>query len=350
MKTVGGMFGLPPSLVPRFVWKPGDWLFLSEHGRNYANVRCGLFCLLDTLKPALLWLPSYGCPTLLEPVRALSIPMRFYAVDGALQPSHGWLESVESGHAVLLIDYFGFAGDLDLSEALRQKGAWVIEDASQALLSRHVGTRADYVLFSPRKLVEVPDGGIVVTRGENPYPRPATGDGEPLTRWQQVLIEAALRRREFDRYGDDRSWYEIFQRASSESLVGAYPMSDLSRSILTSVIDYEEARTRRRLNFRILNERLNRWGLYRELPDGTTPLGYPIRTPRRNTVREELFAHRIFPPIHWELDRHVPDLFQPSLDLSREIMTIPCDQRYDVEAMERVAGVVVDCLGKHEHE
>ena len=52
------------------------------------------------------------------------------------------------------------------------------------------------------------------------------------------------------------------------------------------------------------------------------------------------FADEIFPPIHWPIEAVVPLEFRASQRLAGKILTLPCDQRYGVAAMERMAEVV----------
>jgi hypothetical protein len=70
------------------------------------------------------------------------------------------------------------------------------------------------------------------------------------------------------------------------------------------------------------------------------PLGFPVRLRNRDTVRQGMFKHDIYPPVHWPIKGKVPVEFRASHRLARQVMTIPCDQRYSVEEMKRVAGVL----------
>ena len=60
----------------------------------------------------------------------------------------------------------------------------------------------------------------------------------------------------------------------------------------------------------------------------------------RERVRHALMAERIYPAVHWQLPATVPARFAESHALSRRILTLPCDQRYDHNDMERVANVL----------
>ena len=49
----------------------------------------------------------------------------------------------------MTISYFGFPADEIVVCKAKERGAWVVEDASQALLMDEAATAADFVLFSP---------------------------------------------------------------------------------------------------------------------------------------------------------------------------------------------------------
>jgi hypothetical protein len=61
----------------------------------------------------------------------------------------------------------------------------------------------------------------------------------------------------------------------------------------------------------------------------------------RDTVRQALFAQEIYPPIHWPIPGRVDQKFMASHQLAAEIMTLPCDQRYELEAMEKMASIIL---------
>ena len=92
--------------------------------------------------------------------------LKYFEVDYNLEiTSTEWINQIKPGDLVILIGYFGFPIPPDIARKVKEKGAYLLEDACQALLSDHVGTFSDFVLFSPRKFVGVPDGGILVSCG-----------------------------------------------------------------------------------------------------------------------------------------------------------------------------------------
>ena len=51
-------------------------------------------------------------------------------------------------------------------------------------------------------------------------------------------------------------------------------------------------------NYHALAHKLDRVALFSNLPAQVILLGFPIRTKERDKVRQALFAHEIYPPVH----------------------------------------------------
>jgi dTDP-4-amino-4,6-dideoxygalactose transaminase len=253
-------------------------------------------------------------------------------------PGWDWLQEVRPGDLVVLVDYFGFPGDAACAAGAQERGAWVLEDASQALFSPATGRPTHFALFSPRKFLGVPDGGILVSRCEVDLAAIPLASASPA--WWLKALMATVLRREFDAHGGSRRWFDLFQEAEREQPVGRYAMSELSRLLLAHAFDYPAIAAQRVDNYRYLAGQLGNIALFPELPAEVVPLGFPLRVENRDQVRQELFAHEIYPPVHWPVAGIVPDRFADSQRLAAEIMTLPCDQRYGVREMQRMAQLV----------
>ena len=334
-KILGGMFGLEETQGDH----PANAAFLAQPSEFFVNARSAIFRVVEKLSPRRVWLPSFLCGSILEAVVAANAASCFYEIDDNLKvASLAWIEDVGEGDIVLLIDYFGFPFDRTLLPRIKDKGAWALEDACQALLSQGVGEGSDFVVFSPRKFVGVPDGGVLRCSVEldlaQPFSRPAPA-------WWLKALSASLGRREFDRVGGNRQWYALFQQVEEEQPIGHYTMSELSQAVLSSCVNYASVAASRVANYQLLYDRLKRFSLTGALRPGVVPLGFPIRVSNRDHVRESLFAKGIYPPVHWPLDGIVPDTFAGSHRLANRIMTLPCDQRDDAADMERMAHIVL---------
>lgn len=330
------MFGLERA-IGRRATAP---FFLTEGATLMVNASSGLWLLIQILSPPQVWLPSYLCGSLTAAVSKAGVRAKFYEISSTLRcTSRDWLAEVKTNDLIVSIDYFGFPMDDSWVAEARSKGARILEDASQALLSRSVGRQADFVLFSPRKFLGVPDGGILLWRQN----QPATNHLElfpPPSDWWRKALQASELRRAFDLGNTDRQWFHLFQETERDQPVGPYAMSQLSRDVLKHGIDYPVIAQKRCENYRYLLRKLHHLAIFPELPEGVVPLGFPIRVAERDRIREELFDAAIYPPIHWSLKEVVPARFRASHDLADHIMTLPCDQRYGLEDMIKMVDTV----------
>lgn len=334
---------MPESVVPISSTLPSNWLFLRESNLFLANGRSGIFILVDLLKPANVWMPSYLCPTMVDAVDQKKTQLKFYEIDYDLQiPSLNWIKQVQAGDLVILIDYFGFPLSAEVVDLVKGQGGYVLEDACQALLSEHVGQHSDFVLFSPRKFIGVPDGGILVSccnvKFDNVELKPAP------TFWWFKMLEATINRREFDQFGGERHWYQLSQETNAATPCGYFAMSNLSKKLLLTCFDYSQIAQRRIENHSMLFRELKHIALFDGLPKGTVPLGFPIRHKQRDHIRESLFKAQIYPPVHWTIKGTVPEEFCESHRLADDIMTLLCDQRYSITEARKMFVIVVEML------
>ena len=117
-------------------------------------------------------------------------------------------------------------------------------------------------------------------------------------------------------------------------------MSDLTRALLMGGLDWTGLAERRRANYQILATELKGLAIFANLPESTVPLGFPVRVEHRDQIQRSLFEHQIFPPIHWSLPERIGRLFPVSQKLSEEILTIPCDHRYDETQTLRMVDIL----------
>jgi dTDP-4-amino-4,6-dideoxygalactose transaminase len=222
---------------------------------------------------------------------------------------------------------------------VRESGAWLLEDACQAMLTRGVGSTADFVLFTPRKFVGVPEGGILISN------RPEINFQDislepPPPHWWMMALNAAVLRREFDLYGGDRRWFELYRSLEEDMPMGRYAMSDMSKMLMASAFDYSLISQKRIKNYQVLAGELSHLALYPGLPPGVVPLGFPVRLANRDEVIKMLYAKDIYPPVHWPFRGILPEEFTESYRLLGDIMMLPCDQRCEKEDMLRIVRFV----------
>ena len=338
-KIVGGMFGLEGVVYRNQNASLPDF---DSSRFLLANARSGIAILTHSLAPSQIWFPSYLCDVMLKAAKQWrSNPViQFYDVSYRLEISTAkWLTNVKKGDLVVLIDYFGFPYDRVYAIQAKERGAWVLEDACQALLSEGIGDFADFMLYSPRKWIGVPDGGILVDNTDM-----GLLDIElhkPPSEWWLKAFYATILRREFDLIGGDRRWFHLFREADINGPIGPYAMSELTQLLMQHGFDYHTIAQKRVENYKTLLNDLDKFALFPELPNGVVPLGFPIRLKNRDHVRQILFEHNIYPPVHWAIHDVVPAEFTESHRLADDMMTLLCDQRYDSNDMERIAEIIL---------
>lgn len=339
----GGAFPLPaPSAIPM----PPEAGFLPAPTYSLirlVNARSAFWLLAKSTGTLRVWLPSYICQSVVDGFAAANTQVLFYAVCEQLRcVNDAWLAQVRPDDVVLRVHYFGFKNDDPVVQAATARGARIVDDAAQALLSDDIGADAQVLVFSPRKFVGVPDGGyLAYLNGALHITQPAE---VPPDAWWRTSLAAVVGRRDFEAGSESRAWHTNFQEAERAAPIGAFAMSSLSRVLLEGAIDYDAIRVQRRKNFAVLLEMLAEHAMFHRLPGSTVPLGFPVRLAHRDSVRRSLFAQQIFPAVHWLLPATLPDGHEESRRLSESILTLPSDQRYDEDDMRRVAHALLEAV------
>ena len=117
--------------------------------------------------------------------------------------------------------------------------------------------------------------------------------------------------------------------------VGCIAMSDYTKVQIASNIDFEGEAQKRMENFDCLLSELRDIALIGDRQEAV-PIGFPVIVEDRDKVRSQLYDDRIYPPVHWDVSAVTPKRFAQSHELSKHIMTLPCDGRYGASDMERV--------------
>lgn len=313
-KAIGGYFELelPASKAPVY-----------PQALSFQSGRAAFLALLHTGKPRRVWAPYYICSTMLDSIKQAEVETAFYRIDDSFHLAQE-IHLLE-GDWFLYVNYFGLRGAYAqslLSQFARQR---VVIDASQALFSPPLDCLA--TIYSPRKFLGLPDGGLLVSSIAVDVPEADEGSFEralPLLKRMAFSPEAG---------------YAEHQHAET-TLYKQQPkgMSNLTRRMLSSV-DLTEVCEARNRNFSYLHKHLGRHNRLHVMPGEVNgPLCYPMLTPNAK-LREALIKERIFVATYW---RDVLDLVEASCSeafLVHGLVPLPCDQRYSEGDMARVVEV-----------
>jgi dTDP-4-amino-4,6-dideoxygalactose transaminase len=318
--TLPAIGGVAPAVVPGPVadslWD--RWTDGWGHAAAFSSARSALAALLRQQQPRRLWLPSYVCQTLLD--GAAEVPISWYAVDGRLEID---LSGVEAGDAVLVVDYFGRSA---LAE--RRPDAFVIEDRAQAL-DPDGPPFGDVLLYSPRKLFGVGDGGLLVSNQPLPTPEEPGDD----TLWAPNDARA----RDPDGL-DPGVWRPAFIAREAGFEPDGRAISGRTLAALQGV-DWRSEAAARRANWAVLAAGLGDLALWPERDVAFTPLAFPILVADAAAMSAWLADRRIWAPRHWaEVPSPIP--FTAAHDLARRCLSLPLDGRYGASDMARIVEAV----------
>jgi dTDP-4-amino-4,6-dideoxygalactose transaminase len=337
-RLIGGFFGLELPASPNGGFS-ALWNSRRDNSFAFANARSGFAALIDALDPANVWLPAYICRELAAAVPAAKLG--FYPVGHDLRPDVRRLAAAARGGDVILgVNYFGSAPPPEFVDfAMTRSDLWFVEDCAQSI---DTGTApwGHWRLYSPRKVIGVPDGGLVVAA------RPtATARLETTATFDIGVFEAALRRFEDEAETQNAVWHSSNQARESATSVSHAGMSRLSRR-LVELLDPAPIIERRRANCAVLQERLGGLAVLHERTPGYVPFGLPIRLAAEwcDALVAALAAEGIFAARHWRDLPSPAEIFVTEHSLARELVTLPCDQRYDADDMSRVAAATEAAL------
>jgi len=338
-RPVGGFFERHMPGAP--VDGPGV-LEVWTGGRPYAafvNARSAFAALVAQLAPPTVWLPAWLCRDLVQPAWADRV--RFYRVgEGFVPDLTGVKTDARPGDLLLVLAAFGLPVDAATRALIADRtDLHVVEDRAQAL-DPGVETRAGWTLYSPRKLLGVADGGVLVAgHADAALPRPTTAaDAGAL--WGASDLRAAD-----TRGGDNALWHAANQCKEAGMAVSTEAMTPDSLALLTTT-PLAGLTVPRLRNWRTLDQRLASWSALPADP-GAAPLGYvlDLEPETRDRLRRHLNAARVFAAVHWPDLASPPAAFPREHGWTRRLLTLPCDHRYGEAEMAAVADLVGEALG-----
>jgi hypothetical protein len=296
----------------------------------FRTARSALASLLAQRDIRRLWLPAYACEVLAQAFVGVE-EIIWYSAGARLRVEPGSFASLRPGDAVLAVDYFGRSPDAAFRQfaASRPDVLW-IEDRAQAM-APDAPAWGDALLYSPRKLIGAADGGLLVSAAPLPQPDAAYDPADDASLWAPEDVRSA------DPDGRAaEAWFPLFQQREAAFEVDRRPISRRTLEALSRV-DAGTAIRRRRANYSRLLARLTDFALWPDVRPDFAPLALPVLIEERDQVVGLMGARGVFCARHWS-DLPCPkDGFPEAWALSARMLSIPCDQRYDEEDMERAA-------------
>ena len=283
---------------------------------SVATGRSALAKALDTASKKTLtgraWLPSLCCASLAPVFSRRRFSISFYNTAPFVLPR------LERGDVFLYIHFCGFpnrSAESALESLPEERRPVVVEDSVHALFTLGTGRLGDFVLYSFRKFLPVPDGGLLLSR--EPLDDILS---PPLERFISLKTAGLLSgSRHLLEEGEDA--LDADKEARDPSVMGA---------LLLDRLPWTHIPEARRRNYAFLAKRLR----LPPLDDDTVPLGAPLRiSAGKAEFERRLRASGFEPPLSWDAPRDAPS------DEADRLVVLPCDERMGERELARLADV-----------
>ncbi len=327
LTEIGGYFGLD---LPDY----GD---LYTDAIKFQSARAAIRAVLECNGITHVMMPAYICDSIIKSAVDAGVEVETYDLDESLYPKN-LPRTLPDRCAVIYVNYFGLCQQ-NISRLLEEiPGDRLIIDNSQALFALRAEVLA--AVYSPRKFVGLPDGGLLIASASLRIKPPTEEDQGSFERMRYLLIRAAYSARE---------GYADFDKARN-SLRDLPPlaMSRLTQRLMRS-IRWDQVSGRRRENYAVMARMMDavnemRWSLGKS----DVPLCYPLTLMGCDIskTRAELAALNVFTATYWPdaLPRIKPNTIEAALVY--KTLFLPIDQRLEPAQVEAVGKLVRKLTGK----
>ena len=317
MKPIGGFFDIEIKCNERS---------LHPAAAALSTGRACMALWIKEVRPTRIYVPYYCCDALFHPIEQASIPIVFYGINEHLNPV-GLPEFPKVGDWLVWTNYFGILSQR-ADSLLHSWENRVLIDNTHAFFEPDVSKFWSFT--SARKYFGVPDGAYL-------FSPLGKSDISNFKRFVPDDVSHLV-----SRYTDNVSRaLSLYRKAESRFDSSINRISIFSEKLLSS-IDLKEIKNIRSRNLQILNHELgeyNNFALSNEITKHSA-FCYPF-LPKIKICRENLAKEKIYVPTLWldTLDRNLPG-FDLEKTLSKDLLPLPVDHRYDESDMLRIANVI----------
>lgn len=304
MKEIGGYI--------EFEYFSGE--MLHGDGIKLNNGRSCLEYLIEAKKIDRIFIPAFLCECIAKVCEQRNVEIIYYHINDQFMP---YDINPRSGDWIYLVNYYGQLSD-ELVLQYKSKYENIILDNVQAYFVNPID--GIDTIYSCRKFFGVPDGGILYTDKVINI----EAESYSYDRYRHIIGRMECNASDF--YRD----FLLNEKVIDTELVKR--MSKSTNNILHG-IDYDFVNRRRANNHRYLNDRLNYLNRLKVINiDGA--FMYPLFIDNGDKIRKKLIDDNIFIPKLWPnvLDAHEASEIEKKM--AKEILPIPCDQRYDCGDMD----------------
>ena len=267
-------------------------------------------------------LPRLQCQVIEEVCRREGVQIQWYEVKALEKPYQD--EQLEEVVFLYLINYYGQLEKNYLEKLLAGHKRVIVDNAQDFFCGPIEGVDT---IYTCRKFFGVPDGAYLYTDAQADFTLQADFSydrmGFLLGRYECGAEKF------YQNYRENEAWMDK---------QGLSAMSALTHNILRS-IDYERVEQTRTSNAKRLDAGLGENNLL-TVKNMTGAYLYPYFCADGEKLRKKLIERKIFVPVLWQNVLEDCDIDTAEYNFSKNMVPLPCDQRYTENDMDEVIAAV----------
>jgi dTDP-4-amino-4,6-dideoxygalactose transaminase len=306
--------------------------------------RSALKLLLKEIKKGEVLLPEYICDSVIWAFSEFNI--NYYRLKEDLSIDANDIRSKVNANTrvVYIMHYFGALQPEEiLTKILLMKNYnnfVIIEDTTHSFFSK-MHTIGDYCICSLRKWFAIPDGGILYsTKPLDLCNIKNLKRNTSIDKVYGMIIKTLY----LDRKIESNLLYRKILTDAEKKIDENEQNKEISSfsEYLLKCQDTVHLTTRRKENYTYLLNKIATLGLRPiiKVEEDSCPFVLPITIDGRDDLREYLKENRIYCAVHWPIESASLYKNNRSRKLSERILSLPIDQRYELEEMSYLARVL----------
>ena len=291
-------------------------------------------------------IPSLCCKSMVQPFAQLGYKVEFYNINESFcVDENDLVAKIGESYLILFMNYFGKKSFKEsfVRYLIKTFKASAILDCTHIIDSFwNDDGLFDYKVVSLRKWVPIPDGGLIKFSSKNVECSEIVCD-DFYSKLFYSAMEAKARYLINPNDSLKQEYLNTFNlcREILNKEVSPVLMSDKSLEILKR-LDWKKIRKRRRQNYNYLAEKLS--SLSEKLSVvynfQKCPFSLPILIDDRDSLQKYLASEGIYCQVLWPLPHGSVSPHSFDETFSKRMLSIPCDQRYDTDDMERIYNAI----------
>lgn len=298
---------------------------MHENAIAINSARNCLAYLIEAKTISKIALPKLLCASVGQICKRYNVQIRYYSIGTDFLPCNLNMENEEW---LYLVNYYGQIENKKI-EQVKAAHRKLIVDNVQAYFQMPV--KNIDTIYTCRKYFGVPDGAFLYTDSYIEKPLEQDYSSKRMVHLLGRFEQSASK--------------HYSEYTENEGVIENLPLKRMSKltANLLHGLDYEVVKASRERNYVYLDKvfaSINK--LTPKMPEGA--FMYPLYISNGMAIRKKLQNKKIYIPTFW------PDVFdlcqetELEYDMAKNILPLPCDQRYDLDTMSYLAEEVGRCL------